>query len=572
MRVLFRVLAIAIGVAALIDPPVRIAARGRARIAVELAPGPATTARVRDDVWAQLRKDFDVVAGRDETADATVIVGAAYPVRPVPDAMRAYTVTTTSRSDAAGRLVAVEAPKEVPGGSPIRLVATVEGASANTDSIVVVRNESGIELARATHSASTSPRWSVGIDVPPVGVPPWQLRVALFTVDQRDDAAADVLVDAAAAVRVFVLEPRPSWTATFVRRALERDARIDTIGIAYPSRGVSVTTGGAAAALQSLDPESVRAIVVGGLDALTAGDAQMLARFMRDRGGSVVLVPDSLADLRAAGRWLPMPGLPPAETLLEKPARLAAEAPLPSFDASEILKLQVPSASRVLARLTGGSEPVVATIPVGSGRLTVSGALDAWRYRAGDNEAFDRFWQAAVYGLASESRASVDVDVTPSVARPGEHVDVRVRVRESTPRAASLRAAAALAGAGEPIRLWPDADRGVYHGAFVASRRLGLDRVNATAGGLSGRTSFVVASDARTPRPQAPPLSLVADSHRGIDVTADRVGDLVRRLRQDLTPPPVVAERRPMRSIWWIAPFAACLGAEWWMRRRSGLK
>ena len=31
-------------------------------------------------------------------------------------------------------------------------------------------------------------------------------------------------------------------------------------------------------------------------------------------------------------------------------------------------------------------------------------------------------------------------------------------------------------------------------------------------------------------------------------------------------------EGRPMRSAWWILPFAACLSAEWWLRRRRGLR
>jgi hypothetical protein len=28
----------------------------------------------------------------------------------------------------------------------------------------------------------------------------------------------------------------------------------------------------------------------------------------------------------------------------------------------------------------------------------------------------------------------------------------------------------------------------------------------------------------------------------------------------------------PMRTPWWILPFAACLSAEWWLRRRDGLR
>jgi hypothetical protein len=30
--------------------------------------------------------------------------------------------------------------------------------------------------------------------------------------------------------------------------------------------------------------------------------------------------------------------------------------------------------------------------------------------------------------------------------------------------------------------------------------------------------------------------------------------------------------RYPMRSWWWLLPFAGCLTAEWWLRRRAGLR
>jgi hypothetical protein len=33
-----------------------------------------------------------------------------------------------------------------------------------------------------------------------------------------------------------------------------------------------------------------------------------------------------------------------------------------------------------------------------------------------------------------------------------------------------------------------------------------------------------------------------------------------------------VVSVHPMRAAWWMLPFAACLTAEWWLRRREGLR
>jgi hypothetical protein len=64
---------------------------------------------------------------------------------------------------------------------------------------------------------------------------------------------------------------------------------------------------------------------------------------------------------------------------------------------------------------------------------------------------------------------------------------------------------------------------------------------------------------------------MLAASHRGIDASADRVADVVRFLDTHVPRPAVPTIVRPMRSAWWIVPFAICLAVEWWMRRRRGL-
>jgi hypothetical protein len=319
--------------------------------------------------------------------------------------------------------------------------------------------------------------------------------------------------------------------------------------------------------------ESVRAVVVGGLDRLTSAAAGILARFMRERGGSVVLLPDSLAAARAAARWLPLPTA--TEVLLEEPVRLDVEPPLRPFESSEVLRFDVSPVSRPLARETGRNEPVVYVSPVGAGRLMVSGALDAWRYRLNDQSAFDRFWQSAVSGLASESRAPIDIEITPAVVLPGEEVEVHARVRRSafglTP-VDGLSVSATMSTSSDPVRLWPEPAPDSFRGSFIAPSEPGTARLSVRAGNrATASKTFIVSARARMARPPGPPLSLLAESHGGIDVTPDHLADLEQRLRRDVTAPPRPVELAPMRSIWWIVPFVGFLSGEWWLRRLRGL-
>jgi hypothetical protein len=217
---------------------------------------------------------------------------------------------------------------------------------------------------------------------------------------------------------------------------------------------------------------------------------------------------------------------------------------------------------------------VIAIAPVGAGRLLVSGALDAWRYRANASAAFDRFWQATIAGLAMSTRPAIDVEALPSVVAPGDDVRLRVRVRRSASRASSPDGpiSGKIVDTDTPIRLWPDASSNAFHASFAAPRGLGVHRAAVTMAEHTATAAFIVAADARTARPNGPPLVMLAESHGGIDVAADRIPELVQRLRRDIAAPTVREERRPMRSIWWMLPFAACLGAEWWLRRRRGLR
>jgi hypothetical protein len=159
---------------------------------------------------------------------------------------------------------------------------------------------------------------------------------------------------------------------------------------------------------------------------------------------------------------------------------------------------------------------------------------------------------------------------------PGEAAQVHVRVRRSAfglSAADELKVSGSILAGNDPVRLWPDATPDVFHGSFAAPQKAGPGRFSvAVANHATATRSFVVASNARTARGSAPPLSLLSESHRGMNVTPDNTADLIQRIRRDVTLPVLPIEKRPMRSTWWIVPFAACLGGEWWLRRRSGLR
>src|SRR4029078_8618593 len=75
------------------------------------------------------------------------------------------------------------------------------------------------------------------------------------------------------------------------------------------------------------------------------------------------------------------------------------------------------------------SSAVILSMPRGDGRLMLSGAMDAWRFRAAGGNAFDRFWQSPIAGLGLAVAPPVAIDLDPALLRPGEPAVVTARVR-----------------------------------------------------------------------------------------------------------------------------------------------
>jgi hypothetical protein len=239
------------------------------------------------------------------------------------------------------------------------------------------------------------------------------------------------------------------------------------------------------------------------------------------------------------------------------------------------------------------SAAVAVSMPRGAGRLFFSGALDAWRFRAEDGGAFDRYWRSTIAGLALAVRPPISITIEPRILRPGERGEVVVRVRMDANGASGLSRPSTLLGTalssskgrtpfvaaeidGVPIRLWPEPEAGLFRGTFDARGSVGRSTIVAHVDGvkpLSASQPLVIRGDARHTLPQvAPPLSMFASSQHGIDVAPENVAAVERFIRTSIVAPTEAQTRHPMRSGWWIVPFATCLSAEWWLRRRRGLR
>lgn len=573
-----RATAIAIAALAAIDPPVVVSGRERPRLAVVVQQGPSmalpagraetrsdVSRRVRNRLVADLRADYQVVDGFDATADAVVVVGDRYPDDQLPPAMRAFTVTVATVLEPNVRIVSAVAPREAPPATAIPVDVVVEARGMRGSSFDVVARVAGAEVTRASHVAiSDAERWRVTLSVVPAGPPPFTIAVSVQpNAGERTtaDNSATLRVAQADALRVLFVEPRPSWTTTFVRRALEADPRFVVSALTMASPRAAVRTGDVAS-LARIDLDRFDCIVAGGLEKLSASDAQVLARFAEDRGGAIALLPDT----QQLGAAAPLAGADLRERLLDAPTAMKADPPL---RASEFLVAErPPGAASLVAALAQPDGAVVWTEARGDGVVLFSGAMDAWRYR-GDAEAhFDRFWQRTIAGLALVARRPIDITFSPARVAAAERVTATVRVRrdiaERLGGAPTVRARVGTA----PLRLWPAASRHEFTTTFVANR--GASRVTAQVAGVEQPAAAELTLDDAPCDEPGPPLAALARAHGGMDVAPDALPALERTIRAGIRGAAARTPARPFRSPWWLLPFVACLSAEWWLRRRAG--
>ena len=440
--------------------------------------------------------------------------------------------------------------------SSARIVVDARGMAGST---TTVRLRDG-ELTVGSGRHEWQSDGTATLDVPwlPIAPGPRLLRVEA-TTDSAETSTTDNAVDVSTRVvaepsPVLVFDTRPSWNSTFVRRALEDDPRFVVEHRARVAPGLAAATPAGRLDTGALDRASV--LIVGAPDGLSEPELALIDRFVRVRGGTAILLPEREPG-GALSRLMPQVW---TEQLIAEPQ------PVGSLHASEILRAtEVPVGATVFA--THAERPVMMLTPSGEGAVLVSGAMDAWRYRAAD-AAFDRFWTSVAAQSAATGRA-LQIDFTNRPAISGTRQRFHVRARSMEPSGAIEASAIARCGASaEAIRLWPAAAATFVGDLAVApASRCELD---VSVGALRASSGIAVADNAALSTSQ---------SLRALEQMAARAGGTVARV-EDLASASVADPARasarspyhPLRSPWWILPFAVCLSGEWWLRRRDGLR
>ena len=566
IRVVLRALAIAIAVAALIDP-VFSSSRSQDRpvVAIHL------TADVPAAVDAALREHLN---GRQLTTRAPV--GNRLPCAVDEDCIAiadgsidsdwepAHPISMIRTDAESGPNVSVQSVVPSGGHRTAAGVARVVlfGRDVSGKRTEVRISDSGAIVGSAEHQWSTAT--TVTIDVPwwPLDSGARTLRIDAVPVE-GERTVNDNVIEAGATIAdarlpILVFDARPSWNSTFVRRALEDDARF---AVAYRSRiAPALNAGTSNGRLDVTVLDAVAAVIVGSPDALTAEETGLLERFVRVRGGTLVMLPER----PVAG---PSTRLFPANGVEHLTGNAESVGPL---HATETLRWSdVPATATVIAK--SGSSAIIISTPTGSGRIIVAGAMDAWRYRGLNQGGFDRFWTSLVAEGAALGE-SLQMQFDQEIASRGSRARFTVSDRRLEPRGTIAASAVAHCDSGtHTIRLWPGGTEGEFTGEVPAAER-GMCTVVATVDERSVTGSIaIVDRPARGTELTLAKLERQARVSGGVIARAGDERTVTGQLAAVATTSRVVSVH-PMRQPWWILPFAACLSAEWWLRRRDALR
>lgn len=573
MTLLLRAAAVTIAVAGLLDPAVAIRRRQPVVVDVHLPPASdpsyAAALALKDRLDVDLRGVADI--GSPEPPQAAVVIGNGA----LPDRV-GLPVFVLRIEQPAPKIVSVRAPAVSVPGQLIPIEIALRGDRLEGRTSTVHLQEHAMTVDRTEHRwSSEAESATVGLTylAPRAGL--HRLRIIVETSGGSDRSVADaavVVVDRP--VRVLAYEPRPSWALTFVRRSLEADAAFSIDSVSRTSKGVVAVGGEAPSSLSAVDLDRYDVVLVGAVDELFDADLTVLDRFASQRGGQVVLLPDRRVPDRVRTRL----ALPAMEERLFERATAVTAGEL-KVEGSELLVGQRDPRVDVIGSTASGEgeQPVLVSVDRGNGRIAVSGLLDAWRFRAGDEGAFDRFWRGLVGDLGVQAPPKMSVRVEPAVARPGDELRVTATWRaselvrrEGRIDVPEVRASIVSSnGTLEFVRLWPGIRPGVYE-ATVPAPVPGQYLVSVSGGEMTADAPLFVDADVVQPSPDRSAAAAFTARATGGAVVADPAR--LRELLEKIEEVPKEESVHPMRSVWWIVPFAALLSGEWLLRRRRGLQ
>ena len=578
-----RWVAIVIAAAAVWDPSIRASRPQRPPVDVVVSVAPRLAAvglQAQQRIDRELtRAGFQVNTG--EPPAARVLIADRVPEHIAID-VPAWGIDMSERRVPSVLIRRTAPPLSRLPGQSVEVRVELEGHGAAGETTDVVLEQDGIPLAHARH-VWTAPVESWGASLhyvaPTDGSATLQVRASVLRGESAAvDNVADIRMPAARGpVRVLTHDTRVSWPAAFVRRSLEGEPAFALSTVQRASEGIATRAGAPPDVLTASALSAYEVVVIGGPEHLTRREVDAVRSFVEDRGGIAVFIPEQ----RPSGPYASLLGVATVdERMLQQPVSVAAAGNL-ALESSELLVVpHLPVAARPLATIGRAAEPVVFERRLGAGAVIFFGALDAWRYRTNGQQSFARFWRRTLSEAALAVPPRVSVEVEPSLARVGEKTRVRARVRETELVAAgggiaSGPVSARILGPSHHIdmalRLWLTVEPGLFEGEWTAPA---AGEYDVTISSGDARADAVIVAAAEVTRgadddPEALALAIRASGGelRPLDRTADVAGAIERRF-----PPRWIPSRfNPMRSPWWMLPFAVALCTEWaWRRARGG--
>jgi hypothetical protein len=207
--------------------------------------------------------------------------------------------------------------------------------------------------------------------------------------------------------------------------------------------------------------------------------------------------------------------------------------------------------------------------PVGRGQIVAAGAVDAWRYRS--DGSFETFWRSLVADLAAATGDRLAVSTNAQAIAAGDTLEIEAEWRSvrATPGSVSVAAMLRCPGTDDTgVRLLPSGSLARFRGV-VDPVTPGACEVVVTLAGLGeARVPVRVLRTAPGPMTATDALSPAVTAYGGMVVDAGDETGLINAFRASTSAQLASVPLRPMRTGWWLVPFAACLGLEWWVRWR----
>jgi uncharacterized membrane protein len=516
-------------------------------------------------------------------------------------------------------------------------VAAVSRGNAAPFDLRVLENGRPIDLRRVTPAADGSPVRAVVTVSPPRETP------TLYTVEipsasgelVLDNNRRSVLVEPPARRRrVLMIEGAPGFEHSFIKRALGADPGIELDSVVRKgrdARGAATyfvqATAGRAPRLNTGFPQEraalyeYDAVMLANTeaDALSRRQLEMLATFVDERGGGVLLLgaksfvqqgfagtplepvlPLGLTDrgngvMRVAQRA--GPGLAVSVTAdgqVHPVMRIGAAGDLekrwggvpPLAGVAALGALRAGAQALALVHAADGPRPLVAVQRYGQGRSMVFTGEASWRWRMrlpSEDRTHELFWRQAVRWVSADAPDPVTVAPLALVA-PGDSAAIALDVRneEFAPVAdAEVRVTVTRPGGTTqevPARL-TDAQAGRYAGD-LRFEQPGVYRISASASragrplGRAVRAVLVGGADLEMadPRLNEEVLRRIAVASGGGYVAADEAAELPALLAAAAGEPGAPRLEELWHNGWIFAGLILLLGTEWALRRRWGLR